>query len=619
MCGIVGYIGSRAAASIILEGLRQLEYRGYDSAGMAVLDEGGAIQVRREMGKLQNLQLMLDAAPPAGSVGVGHTRWATHGAPSQRNAHPHRSIDGRIAVVQNGIVENFAELRLELQTAGYTFTSDTDTEVIVHLVHRHYHNGCAGDLLLAVRKTLAELRGPSAVVVISEEHPEQLIAARLGNAGGVAIGLGDGEMFIASDIPALLQHTRKVAFLESRQMAVLTRDHVTYMDLDGNPLTKEPTVVAWDAQAAEKGEFRHYMQKEIYEQGRSLTDTLRGRIDFAANRILLDTLNLSPERLAQIDKVTIVACGTSYYAGLMGKYLIERLARIPVEVDYASEFRYRSPLITPNHLVLAITQSGETVDTLAALEEAQAHGAFTAAIVNAIGSQAARICDGVIYMQAGPEIGVASTKAFTASTTDLFLLGFYLGQERGMLDEDTRAELIAALASLPGLAGTLLDEAWHSDFYRNLAEQFHGYHNFLYLGRGINYAIAREGALKLKEISYIHAEGYPAGEMKHGPIALIDPQMPTVVIAPHDSVYDKMVSQIEQVKARNGLVLAVGHDDDTYIQEKADIVMPIPKIHELLSPILAVMPLQLLAYEIAVRRGTDVDQPRNLAKSVTVE
>lgn len=619
MCGIVGYIGARSAAPIVLEGLRQLEYRGYDSAGMAVLDNGGAIQVRREMGKLQNLQTTLESAPPLGSVAVGHTRWATHGVPSQRNAHPHCSVDGRIAVVQNGIVENFAELRTQLQQRGYTFTSDTDTEVIVHLVHQHYHNGSAGDLVLAVRRTLAELRGPSAIVVMCEDFPGQLIAARLGNAGGVAIGLGEGETFIASDIPALLQHTHKVAFLESRQLAILTSDTVTYFDLDGNPLTKEPTVIPWDPQAAEKGTFTHYMQKEIFEQGRSLTDTLRGRIDYAENRVLLDTLNLSAERLAEIDKVTIVACGTSYYAGLMGKYLIERLARLPVEVDYASEFRYRSPLITRNHLVLAITQSGETVDTLAALEEAQAHGAFTAAIVNAIGSQAARICDGVIYMQAGPEIGVASTKAFTASTTDLFLLGLYLGQERGLLDDASRAELIAALMSLPGLAGSLLDEAWNGDFYRRLAEQFHLYHNFLYLGRGINYAIAREGALKLKEISYIHAEGYPAGEMKHGPIALIDSQMPTVVIAPRDSVYDKMVSQIEQVKARNGLVLAVGHGDDEYLSEKADVLLPIPEIHELLSPILAVIPLQILAYEIAVRRGTDVDQPRNLAKSVTVE
>lgn len=619
MCGIVGYIGTRAATPIVIDGLCQLEYRGYDSAGIAVLDEAGAIQIRRERGKLQNLRELLTVAPPTGSTAVGHTRWATHGAPSQRNAHPHRSADGRIAVVQNGIVENFAELRSQLQATGYTFASETDTEVIVHLVHRHYHNGCAGDLVAAVRKTLAELRGPSAIVVMSVDYPDQLIAARLGNAGGVAIGLGDNETFIASDIPALLQHTRKVAFLESRQLAILTSTNVTYLDLDGNALTKEPTTIAWDAQAAEKGEFSHYMQKEIYEQGRSLTDTLRGRIDFANNRILLDTFNLSFERLAQIEKVTIVACGTSYYAGLMGKHLLERLARLPVEVDYASEFRYRSPLVTANHLVLAITQSGETVDTLAALEEAQQHGAFTAAIVNAIGSQAARICDGVIYMQAGPEIGVASTKAFTASVTDLFLLAFYLGQERGLLNEETRAELIQILTTLPGLAGTLLDEAWHSGFYRNLADQFCDYHNFLYLGRGINYAIAREGALKLKEISYIHAEGYAAGEMKHGPIALIDKQMPTVVIAPRDSVYDKMVSQIEQVKARNGLVLAVAHADDVYIRDKADIVLPIPQIHELLTPILAVMPLQLLAYEIAVCRGTDVDQPRNLAKSVTVE
>ncbi len=619
MCGIVGYIGARAAAPIVLEGLRQLEYRGYDSAGIAVVDELGTIQIRREMGKLHNLQTLLATEPAAGSAAVGHTRWATHGAPSQRNAHPHRSPDGRLAVVQNGIVENFTELRHSLQGSGYSFASDTDTEVIVHLLHRHYHNGCGGDLVAAVRKTMAELRGPSAIVVLSEDFPDQLIAARLGNAGGVAIGIGEGETFIASDIPALLQHTRKVAFLENRQMAILTRDHVIYSDLDGTPLTKEPTIIEWDAQAAEKGEFSHFMQKEIFEQGRSLTDTLRGRLDFLNNRVQLDTLNLSAERLAQIDKVTIVACGTSYYAGLMGKYLIERLARLPVEVDYASEFRYRSPIITPNHLVLAITQSGETVDTLAALEEAQAHGAFTAAIVNAFGSQAARVCDGVIYMQAGPEIGVASTKAFTASTTDLFLLAFYLGQERGLLDEATRTELIGAVASLPGLAGALLEEAWQSDFYSRLADRFCDYHNFLYLGRGINYAIAREGALKLKEISYIHAEGYPAGEMKHGPIALIDELMPTVVIAPRDSVYEKMVSQIEQVKARNGLVLAVAHADDAYIAAKADVVMPIPPIHELLSPILAVMPLQILAYAIAVRRGTDVDQPRNLAKSVTVE
>ena len=619
MCGIVGYIGTRSAAPVVLNGLRQLEYRGYDSAGMAVLGQDGVIQIRREVGKLGNLAQRLAQEPAEGVVAVGHTRWATHGPPTQRNAHPHRSPDGRIAVVQNGIVENFAELRGLLQAQGYVFQSDTDTEVIVHLVHRYYHNGCAGDLTAAVRKTLADLKGPSAIVVLSEDWPDRLIVARLGNAGGVAIGLGEDETFIASDIPALLQHTRQVAFLETRQMAIITRNGAEYLDLEGQPLHKTAVTIEWDPQAAEKGEFAHYMQKEIFEQGRSLTDTLRGRLDFANQRVVLDTLNLTPAKLQTIDKVTIVACGTSYYAGLVGKYLIERLARLPVEVDYASEFRYRQPIIQPSHLVLAITQSGETVDTLAALEEAHKGGAFTAAIVNAIGSQAARVCDGVIYMQAGPEIGVASTKAFTASVTDLFLLAVYLGQERGILSAAERTELITAVATLPGLAGTLLDEAWHSDFYKQLADRFHEFHNFLYLGRGINYAIAREGALKLKEISYIHAEGYPAGEMKHGPIALIDARMPTVVIAPRDSVYDKMVSQIEQVKARSGLVLAVAHADDEYIHQKADVVMPIPKIHELLTPILAVMPLQILAYEMAVRRGADVDQPRNLAKSVTVE
>ncbi|MBX3013842.1 MAG: glutamine--fructose-6-phosphate transaminase (isomerizing) [Caldilineaceae bacterium] len=619
MCGIVGYIGTRAAAPIVLNGLRQLEYRGYDSAGLAVLDPTGAIQVRREVGKLGNLAKLVAETPVEGGIAVGHTRWATHGPPSQRNAHPHRSPDGRMVVVQNGIVENFVELRERLQAEGYIFHSDTDTEVIVHLVHRYYHNGCAGDLTAAVRKTLADLKGPSAIVLLCEDYPDRLIAARLGNAGGVAIGLGEEETLIASDIPALLQHTRQVVFLETRQMAVITRQGAEYWDLEGQPVQKTATTIEWDAQAAEKGEFAHYMQKEIFEQGRSLTDTLRGRLDFVQQRVCLETLNLDGEKLQAIQKVTIVACGTSYYAGLVGKYLIERLARLPVEVDYASEFRYRSPLVSPNHLVLAITQSGETVDTLAALEEARTSGAFTAAIVNAIGSQAARLCDGVIYMQAGPEIGVASTKAFTASVTDLFLLAFYLGQERGTLTVAERTELLQAVATLPGLAGALLEEAWQSDFYARLAEQFHSFHNFLYLGRGINYAIAREGALKLKEISYIHAEGYPAGEMKHGPIALIDEQMPTVVIAPSDSVYDKMVSQIEQVKARRGLVLAVAHADDPYIRQKADIVLPIPKIHELLTPILAVMPLQILAYAIAVRRGADVDQPRNLAKSVTVE
>ncbi len=619
MCGIVGYIGSSDAAPVVMYGLRQLEYRGYDSAGLAVIDANGCVQVRREAGKLANLEQALAGEPVHGAVGVGHTRWATHGPPSRRNAHPHSSPDGDLVVVQNGIVENFLELREQLQAEGYAFQSDTDTEVIVHLIHRYYHNGCAGDLEAAVRKALANLKGPSAVVVLSKQHPDRLIAARLGNAGGVVVGYGEGEMYIASDVPAILRHTRRLAFLESRQMAIITANDVCYTSLEGEPLRKEIVTIEWNAMAAEKGEYRHFMQKEIFEQGRSLTDTLRSRLDFTRSSVALETLNLSPAQARSLSKVTIVACGTSYYAGLVGKCYIERLARLPVEVDYASEFRYRHPIVEPSHLVLAITQSGETVDTLAALEEARNGGAFTAAIVNAIGSQAARVTDGHIYMQAGPEIGVASTKAFTASVTDLYLLALYLGEARGVLGEEMRAELVRELSTLPGLAGQLLEEAWQSGRYKQLAERFQHYHNFMYLGRGINYPIAREGALKLKEISYIHAEGYPAGEMKHGPIALIDATMPTVVVAPRDSVYDKMISQVEQVKARSGLVLAVAHAGDEVMAHKADYVLPIPQASELLTPILAVLPLQVFAYEMAVRRGADVDQPRNLAKSVTVE
>lgn len=619
MCGIVGYVGTRSAAEIILNGLQQLEYRGYDSAGLAVIDPLGTIHVRRQAGKLANLANLLQSSPVLGAVGVGHTRWATHGKPTQHNAHPHSSGDGEITVVQNGIVENFLALRSQLAQEGYVFQSDTDTEVIVHLVHRNLHNGCNGDLAQAVRKTLATLQGPSAICVLSQNHPGQLIVARLGNAGGVVIGTGEGEMFVASDIPAILAHTRQMTFLENREMAILDASGVCYFDIEGNPISKKATTIDWNPEAAEKGEYRYFMQKEIFEQGRSLTDTLRGRIDFENQQVQLDSLNLDRDRAQRLERIAIVACGTSYFAGLVGKFLIERIARLPVEVDYASEFRYRQPVISPNQMVLAITQSGETVDTLAAMEEGRQQGAFLAAIVNQVGSQAARISDGVIYMQAGPEIGVASTKAFTASVTDLFLLAVKLGQDRGTINEAQRQELVQALTLLPGLVGQLLEDARNDGLYRRLAERYHDFHNFLFLGRGINYPIALEGALKLKEISYIHAEGYPAGEMKHGPIALIDERMPTLVIAAKDGVYEKMISQIEQVKARNGLVLAIAQRDDLYIRDKADDVMPIPKCHELLTPILAVIPTQILAYEIAVRRGCDVDQPRNLAKSVTVE
>jgi len=619
MCGIVGYIGPGDGTPIVMRGLRQLEYRGYDSAGLAVLDDHGQICVRRQEGRLDNLERLLRDEPISGHVAVGHTRWATHGPPTQRNAHPHSSPDGRLVVVQNGIVENFLTLRRDLEAKGYEFTSDTDTEAIVHLIHYHYRNGSQGNLVVAVRTALKELEGPSAIVVLCQDVPDCLIAARLGNAGGVAVGHGEGEMLIASDIPAILRYTRQVTFLEDRQMAVVTAEDARFVDLDGHPAYPETMTISWDPVTAEKGAYRHFMQKEIYEQGRSVADTLRGRLDFYRHRIVLDTLKMNTEHMRHLSKVIIVACGTSYYAGLVGKFVIEYLAQVPVEVDYGSEFRYRKPIIRPGDVVLAITQSGETVDTLAALEEARERGAFTAAIVNVIGSQASRVCDGVIYMQAGPEIGVASTKAFTASLVDLFLLALYLGQARGLVNDAWSAELLQALMSLPGLVGNLLAEAEKYDFYRLLAEPFYTRENFLFLGRGINYPIALEGALKLKEISYIHAEGYPAGEMKHGPIALIDERMPMVVVIPRDSVYEKMISQIEQVKARNGMVLAVAHEDDTYIREKADYVMPIPVTHSLLTPVLAVLPLQLFAYEVAVRRGCDVDQPRNLAKSVTVE
>ena len=618
MCGIVGYIGHRDATAIVVDGLRRLEYRGYDSAGVAVLN-GHGIEVRREAGKLSQLESLLAESPIGGPLGIGHTRWATHGPPSQRNAHPHSSPDAAMVVVQNGIVENFQPLRRLLQARGYVFHSDTDTEVIVHLIHSHYHNGSGRDLIHAVRAAAAELEGPSAIGVICEDDPDRLVVVRLGNAGGVVIGHGEGETFLASDIPALLPYTRRMQFLENRQMAILSRDCVEIFDLEGNPCDLPVTEISWDADAAEKGEFAHFMQKEIFEQAESIQRTLAHRVDFERYRVDLPELNLTPEAAQRLRKLTIVACGTSYYAGLVGKFLIEHLARLPVEVDYASEYRYRSPVFGPDEMVLAITQSGETVDTLAAIEEARDFGVFTAAIVNAVGSQAARVCDGVIYMHAGPEIGVASTKAFTTSLVDMALLGIYLAQARGTMTEAIHHTLIDGLAHLPGLVARLLADARHSGHYPDLAARYGDRQNFLYLGRGINYPVALEGALKLKEISYIHAEGYPAGEMKHGPIALIDERMPTVVVAPRNSVYDKMVSQIEQVKARNGAVLAVAEADDDYIRTVADDILPIPPVHELLSPVIAVIPLQLLAYEVAVYRGADVDQPRNLAKSVTVE
>jgi len=614
MCGIVGYVGPRDATPIILEGLKRLEYRGYDSAGLAVVQADGTIGVRREVGKLAGLVAMVAADPVGGQVGIGHTRWATHGEPSRRNAHPHVGVTGEVAVVHNGIIENYLPLRQELEAEGRRFASETDTEVVVHLVEGYLAGGA--DLAAAVRQALAHVKGANAFVFVSSREPDRLVAARIGNAGGITVGVGEGEMFVASDIPAILEHTRDMIFVEDRQLVVVTRDGVQVTRLTGEPMAAETYTIPWDPVAAAKGPYRHFMQKEIYEQARSITDTIRGRADFDAGRVRLEHLELTPEEAQALDKVVIVACGTSAYAGLVGKFILESLARVPVEVDYGSEFRYRDPIINGNTAVLAITQSGETVDTLAAMQEARAKGARLWSIVNVIGSQAMRVSDGAILMHAGPEIGVASTKAFTASLVDLYLLGCYLGGLRGVLRDDELRQRVDDLARLPDMVGDVLD---HGDEYELLANRFYDREHFLYLGRGINYPIALEGALKLKEISYIHAEGYPAGEMKHGPIALIDEAMPVVAVAVRDHVYDKMVSQIEQVKARGGIVVALATEGDEDIAAKADHVLYAPPTPPLLSPVVNVVPLQLLAYHLAVRRGCDVDQPRNLAKSVTVE
>ena len=621
MCGIVGYVGLRDATPIILEGLKRLEYRGYDSAGLAVVQANGTIGVRREVGKLAGLVELVAAEPMSGQVGIGHTRWATHGEPSRRNAHPHVGVTGEVAVVHNGIIENFMALRQELEAEGRRFASETDSEVGVHLVEASMAGGVS--LEAAVRQALGHVKGANAFVFLSSREPDRLVAARIGNAGGVIVGVGEGEMFVASDIPAILEHTRRMVFLEDRQLAVVTRDEVRVTRLDGEPVADEYIreraqihTIPWDPVAAVKEPYRHFMQKEIYEQARSITDTIRGRAKLETGRVRLENLELAPREAQALEKVVIVACGTSAYAGQVGKFILEALARVPVEVDYGSEFRYRDPILNGNTAVLAITQSGETADTLAAMEEARTKGVRLWAIVNVVGSQAMRISDGTILMHAGPEIGVASTKAFTASLVDLYLLGVYLGELRGTLAGSRLREAVDVLAQLPDLVGRVLE---HGDEYEALANRFHDREHFLYLGRGINYPIALEGALKLKEISYIHAEGYPAGEMKHGPIALIDEAMPVVTIAVHDHVYDKMVSQVEQVKARGGIVVALATEGDTGLAAKADHVLYVPPTPYLLSPVVNVVPLQLLAYHIAVRRGCDVDQPRNLAKSVTVE
>ncbi len=616
MCGIVGYVGNREATALIVDGLQRLEYRGYNSAGVAVIEDD-QIVVRRDVGKLINLRTKLAAFPIDGKVGIGHTRWATHGVPAEHNAHPHTSMNGEIVVVHNGIVENYLELRASLAAEGVEFASETDTEVIAHLIARCVGtNGHRDDITAAVQQAVKQLKGAHAIVVLSKRQPDRLVAVRIGNAGGVAIGLGDGENFVASDIPAILEQTRRIIFLESREVATVTADGVAVQTLDGVPVDAEIHEIAWDAVSAAKGEYSHFMQKEIFEQARSLTDTMRGRIDFERGSVALPELNLTAEIAQALQRIVIVACGTSYYSGLIGKFYLEQLARLNVEVDYGSEYRYRDPIIDDKTAVLAITQSGETVDTLAALEEAREKGATLWSIVNAVGSQAMRLSDGYIAMNAGPEIGVASTKAFSASIADQLLLALKVGHLRGTISDEALRGYVEEIACLPDLVGRVLDQ---QQAIRELADRLYQHTNFLYLGRGINYPIALEGALKLKEISYIHAEGYPAGEMKHGPIALIDKDMPVLAITLRDAVYDKMISQIEQAKARNAKVIAIATEGDRFIASKADEVLYIPDAPALLTPILAVIPLQLLAYEIAVLRGADVDQPRNLAKSVTVE
>ena len=613
MCGIVGYIGFQDATPIILNGLKKLEYRGYDSAGLAVY-QSGKIEVRRDAGKLKNLTSMVDMNPTNGHLAIGHTRWATHGMPTALNAHPHLSNTGDVVVVHNGIVENYLELKEELIAAGVQFQSETDTETIVQLIDLYMGSGL--DFEAATCKTLGRLKGAHGVVTFTTREPDKIIAARIGNAGGVVVGLGDGENFIASDIPAILEHTRRMIFLESEQLVVLKSDSIEIKSFNGEILHPEIITISWDPVSAEKGEYRHFMQKEIHEQVRSLTDTLAGRVDFDQGRIQLPQLNLSSHLAKQIEKIVIIACGTAAYAGMVGKFLIEHIARIPVEVDIASEFRYRDPIVNENTVVLAISQSGETADTLAAMEQAKRKGAKLWSIVNAIGSQAMRIADGYVSMQTGPEIGVASTKAFTAPLVDLYMIAVLLADLRGNLSDVERKKLVSDLRLVPALVGEVLE---HDDDIRNIAKEFKFIRNALYLGRGINMPIAYEGALKLKEISYIHAEAYPAGEMKHGPIALVDRDLPVLAITPKDPWYDKMISQIEQAKARGGPILAVATQGDDRISELADHVFWIPETPWLLSPVVTVIPLQLFAYHIAALRGLDVDQPRNLAKSVTVE
>jgi glucosamine--fructose-6-phosphate aminotransferase (isomerizing) len=624
MCGIVGYVGKKRVVPVIIDGLRRLEYRGYDSAGIAVCGNGEGLQIRRAEGKLRNLEEAIRLKPIDGTYGIGHTRWATHGRPTEENAHPHRDCTGNIVVVHNGIIENYVQLKRKLKEEGHRFTTETDTEIIAHMVEKYLlkdANGKSPVLEDAVRKTVSQLTGVFALAVISVSEPNKIVAAR--NGPPAVIGLGKDEYFVASDVPAILYHTRDLFFLADGDLAVITPEGVQLTDFQGQPIVRQVQHVTWDPIMAEKGGFKHFMLKEIYEQPRAVRDTTLGRISQETGHVFLDEMEITESEFKAVKKINIEACGTSWHAGQAGKFMIESLARVPVEVDYASEWRYRDPLVAPDTITLVISQSGETADTIAAQREAKAKGSKTLAICNVVGSMITREASGTIYTHAGPEIGVASTKAFTGQLTALYLFALYLAQVRGTMTPEQARAAVQELTRIPGKLEHLLT---HDEECEDLAKLYVRAQDFLFLGRGIHYPIALEGALKLKEISYIHAEGYPAGEMKHGPNALIDENLPVVVIATCDKNnelskvrYEKTISNLKEVKARSGTVIALATEGDEDIKEAADHVLYIPAAPEELSPILEIVPLQLLAYHIAVRRGCDVDQPRNLAKSVTVE
>ena len=612
MCGIVGYVGDKSAIDIVLEGLKRLEYRGYDSAGAAVIGPEG-LQIRRAAGRIKVLEGILRERPIDGPIGLGHTRWATHGRPTDENAHPHTDGSGTLVVVHNGIIENYLPIKERLSAEGHVFTSETDTEVIAHLIERHLKD--IPRLDEAVRRALRELRGSYAVVVLHCRMPDRLVAAKLG-AGSVVVGLGENETFLASDIPAILSHTRDVVVLEDEDVAIITRAGVEITDLDGAPVQRAPSRILWDPIMAEKGGYRHFMLKEIFEQPRAAADTMRGRVQLEGGTVVLPDVQLDPDVVAGIQRIVLVACGTSYHAAIVGRFMMERLSGIASEVDIGSEFRYRDAVLGPETLVIALSQSGETADTLGAVKAARAKGAPIVGITNVVGSALSREATGTLYTHAGPEIGVASSKTFTATLVACYLLALWLGRRRGTLLAEDGRKHIQGLLELPRLMEQTLEM---ENAVADLAREVSRHKNFLFLGRGINYPLALEGALKLKELSYVHAEGYPAGEMKHGPIALLEDGFPVIALNPRDSSYDRMMGNLEEVRAREGRVISIGHEGDRELRAKSDIMLTVPPAGDLLTPMLLSIPMQLLAYHMAVRLGRDVDQPRNLAKSVTVE